>query len=152
MPAGANPFLSLFLFHSLGLFDAIFAPPPPPPESQKPQILPERPREHLFVAASTLRYLLHPEVKENYPLVGSLIRNKDEEHLAWVVAALTPWAGQTIQEKKPLPGAAVAARDGLKMKNTHVNLIKACFSNDEDIQTYVTENQTELAARLKLGK
>ena len=60
----------------------------------------------------------------------TLVANSQDAYLAWLLCALTPWAGMenpvkgTANSKKNLPMAAAVAREGLKADNKSINVIK----------------------------
>lgn len=70
---------------------------------------------------------------------STLLRNKDDEHLAWVLCAFTPWAQikTTVPEKSmpkaPVPFAATVAREGIKADNRVTKLIQGAVNNLHEI-------------------
>lgn len=145
MLQGEHPHDALELFHNLGLFDSVFAPP----QIEKGLNIP---RERLYESANAFKYLLLPETQSHYPKIASLVRSEKDVFMGWVLAALTPWESHTILEKKKqVQTAYVAARDGLKMKARDYDLIALCFGNAHDLRSAVLENDASGLSRFSLG-
>jgi hypothetical protein len=74
-----------------------------------------------------------------------LIRSAEETYLAWLLAALTPWAGLQAHsttkpgKKKLQPMAAVVAREGLKVNNKVLEVITGACRNAEEILEIIAE-------------
>ena len=70
---------------------------------------------------------------------STLLRNKGDEHLAWLLCAFTPWAQikttvpETSMSKAPVPFAATVAREGIKADNRTRKLIQGAVNNLHEI-------------------
>lgn len=113
--------------HELSLYNSIFAPPE--------ETLPPLQTQHILRAVSALTYILSlPALPAppRFPYVTSLLLSRYDEYLAWLFAALTPWELYMfpgVGTKKPIPGAAAAAREGLKAPNKIFDTLTKSYNN-----------------------
>ncbi|KAI9780233.1 MAG: CCA tRNA nucleotidyltransferase, mitochondrial [Geoglossum umbratile] len=76
-----------------------------------------------------------------------LIRGAEEAYLAWLLAALTPWANlQALPTGKPgrkklQPMAATVAREGLKVNNKVLEVIVGACTNGEEITKLISDQE-----------
>jgi len=126
---GPNPYRALTLIDSLTLFDAIFAPPI--------DTLPDLPVDHMPLATAVLQHILTSPDCTN---LQSLVVDKPDQYIAWLLASFSPWAGHLfpgVDTKKNIPAAATAAREGLKMMTKINNIIISSYRNYGLIQETV---------------
>jgi tRNA nucleotidyltransferase (CCA-adding enzyme) len=83
---------------------------------------------------------------ENYSTLSKLLlRNTDEKYLAWVSAALMPWADAPQppslkpSKKRPLHASVLVAQEGFKAPNTVCNIIASSVDHMEEIKKLVDE-------------
>ena len=68
-----------------------------------------------------------------------LLRDSDDDYLAWLLCAFTPWAHikSTVPEKSmskaPIPLAAAIAREGIKADNKVTKLVEGAVTNLNEI-------------------
>lgn len=109
----------------------------------------------LLPAINIARYVF-TEIDEKYTHVSKLVSGDKDRYLGWVLAALSPWKGQVVVEKKKtLQAATVAARDGLKSRTKDCDLISHSYNHAIEIQKLVEENSPDSfsgLSRLTLGK
>jgi len=137
------------LIHELELFDCVFAPLTTSVKLTNDRI------SLLLPSINITRYIL-TETKEAYPHVSKLISDDKDKYIRWILAALSPWEGQVVVEKKRmLQAATVAARDGLKSRTKDCDIISHSYNHANEIQKLVEDNssdQTSELSRLTLGK
>lgn len=82
----------------------------------------------------------HTETDISIPVIKSnLLRTPDELYLAWLLAALVPWAGApppqspTPSNKQPSSVPSTVAREGLKVSNKVLDIIAKAFKNANEI-------------------
>jgi hypothetical protein len=87
-----------------------------------------------------------------------LIRTEDAVELAWLIAALCPWAEAAMPcnlgGKVPLPFATLVAREGIKANNRICNAVTGAFRNHEEIARFkkaVINQEPWIHERDKLG-
>lgn len=74
-----------------------------------------------------------------------LLRNLDEKYLAWVSAALMPWAdappapSSKPSKKRPLHPSVLVAQEGFKAPNAVCNVIASSVDNMEEIKKLVDD-------------
>ncbi|KAI9859531.1 MAG: CCA tRNA nucleotidyltransferase, mitochondrial [Trichoglossum hirsutum] len=142
---GKDPFRALVLIDRLGLYNTIFTDP-----ENNLTLVPD-----LSCWQQTYRFLhkILYRVDQNFnsaadlcsKIQSILIRTADEAYLAWLLAALTPWANlQALPmsksgKKKLQPMAAIVAREGLKVNNKVFEVITGACGNSEEIIKNITE-------------
>ncbi|KAF8459549.1 hypothetical protein BGX38DRAFT_1084126 [Terfezia claveryi] len=140
---GRDPHLSLFLIHNLNLTSAIFSPPIEAP--------PELPWGDILPAINALKYILFSSPPEY--LAEGLTHG--DKYLAWIIAATTPWRFnyEGGDGHKRVSSAAVAAREGLKLRNKDFEVMVNTYKHLEDIKSTVTLVSTDPngGSRLTLG-
>lgn len=124
---GNDPSAALRQIHDLDLYDSIFAPPT--------DTLPPLHTQHIPRAISALTYILSfsaPTAPSQFLHISSLLSSRQDVYLAWLFAALTPWElyiFPSVGTKKPIPGAAAAAREGLKATNKVFDTLARSYNN-----------------------
>lgn len=127
---GNNPSAALRQIYSLSLYDSIFAP--------LTETLPPLQTQHIPRAVSALTYILSLSARSQFPHVSGLLLNNYDVYLAWLFAALTPWELHMfpgVGARKPIPGAAVAAREGIKAPNKVFDTLVKSYNNLATIRT-----------------
>lgn len=126
---GKHPRDSLHLLDRLGLYHTVFTDP-------GHADVPRPDTESWKAAYECLRFL----AANNSPgsIYQILVRTEDEAYLAWVLAALAPWAPVPDPEPKPgkkapPPFATLAAREGMRAPNKHCEVITAAARNRRSI-------------------
>ena len=141
--SGKCPFKALALIDRLGLYDTIFSDP-------ANAVLTAPDLDYWQQAYLFLRSVLCRTDQDTSSLTDShsriqsiLIRGAEEAYLAWLLAALTPWAIHQAPptgkpgRKKIQPMAAVVAREGLKVNNRISEVITGACTNWEEISKLV---------------
>lgn len=127
---GNNPSVALRQIYELSLYDSIFAPPTDTLPPLQTQLIPH--------AISALTYLLYePTALSQFPHVFGLLFDSQDVYLAWLFAALTPWELYMypgVGKKRPIPGAAAAAREGLKVPNKIFDTLVGSYNHIPDIR------------------
>lgn len=144
MLKGPNPYMALALIDRLGLYDTIFTDPTKE-VSYKPDI------SYLKPAYDCVSELLRSTSdQETLSVVAStLLRNPEEKYLAWIIAALVPWADAPISDIPENGGkttytAQVVAREGIKAPNKICNVITSSMEHSEKIRTLKDRCVTQL--------
>jgi tRNA nucleotidyltransferase (CCA-adding enzyme) len=125
-----NALKSLQLFNKLGLYSTIFTDPTAPVDP-----VPSTTNWHF--AYECLEELKMNETPGS--IYHSLVRSEESKYLAWILSALTPWAGlpQTppvkMKGKPLLPLGAMVAREGLKAENKICSVAGGAFKHFEEI-------------------
>lgn len=89
-----------------------------------------------------------------------LLASSQDAYLAWLLCALTPWAKAkdpgkgNINIKKNLPMAATVAREGLKVDNKNISVIKDAILHYEEIiaSKDALSNETQWVLNSTKGK
>ena len=138
---GRDPYLSLSLIHSLNLTSAIFCPPI--------DDLPELPWGDVLPAINALRYIFSTNPPEY--LAGGF--TPGDKYLAWIIAATIPWRyNYEGGGHKRVSSAAVAAREGLKLRNKDFEVMVNTYKHLEDIKSTVAlVSTTKGGSRRALG-
>jgi tRNA nucleotidyltransferase (CCA-adding enzyme) len=141
----------LHFIDRLGLYSTIFTDP-------TDKIIPEPPTHHWRSAYDCLEILqLNDSPGSIYKL---LVRTEDAAELAWIVAALCPWAevatpnSTKVGGKPSLPYATLVAREGIKATNRTCDVVTAAFRHREEISSFkkaVIDQEPWIYERDKLG-
>ncbi|KAJ4368121.1 CCA tRNA nucleotidyltransferase, mitochondrial [Neocucurbitaria cava] len=132
MLKGPRPRMALELIERFGLYKTVFTDPT--------RELPTEPDTAYFQTAYDF---VESVVKKNnqIPVVilDTLIRNGDEQYLAWVCATVIPWAdAPTVPHPKPAQRpffpCYLVAREGFKAPNKICDVVAASLSNGEEIR------------------
>lgn len=146
-----HPRHALQLFDSLGLYSTIFTDP-------TVNNAPEPSISRWKYAYDCLDILSSNESPGS--IYKLLIRSKDAAKVAWILAALTPWAEVAQPSrckhagKVPLPFATSVAREGIKLNNKICDIVTGAFRNFEEISSFksaVVNNEPWTKERDKLG-
>jgi hypothetical protein len=127
MLKGPDPHMALSLIHRLGLYETVFTDPTREIE-YSPDI------EFLKTTYDFVAEL------DSVPEVSNiLVRNAEEKYLAWISAAVMPWAdAPLLPPPKPLGRpqyiTGLVAREGLKAPNKISDVVVASLRNAEDIR------------------
>ena len=140
---GRDPHRSLSLIHNLNLTSAIFCPPiDKPPELSWGDVLP---------AVNALKFIFSTSPPEY--LVQGL--TPGDKYLAWITAATIPWRYnyEGGDGHKRVSSAAVAAREGLKLRNKDFDVMVSTYKHLEDMKATGTLVSTDPngGSRLTLG-
>lgn len=117
----------------LGLYSTIFTDP-------TAKAVPEPPTHRWRFAYDCLETLrLNESPGSIYKL---LVRTEDTTELAWILAALCPWAEVAAPTpikaggKIPLPYATIVAREGIKATNRICDAVTAAFRHYDEISSF----------------
>lgn len=150
---GQNPRYSLHFIDRLGLYSTIFTDP-------TTESVPEPTTDQWRFAYDCLEILkLNESPGSIYEL---LVRSAsgDAPELAWLFAALCPWAEVALptaskpRGKTPLPFATIVAREGIKANNRVCDAVTGAFRHREEISRFkkaVTDHEQWTHERDKLG-
>lgn len=136
MLTGPDPCMALALIDRLGLYGTVFTDPT--------RELTYTPETEYFATAYTFVQSLVQKTNQDAPVVISetLLRNPEEQYLAWICTTLMPWAdAPTVPNSKPLQrpfyAAYLVAREGIKAPNKICDVIAASFKDGEEIRQHV---------------
>lgn len=127
---GKNPRSALQLIDRLGLYKFIFTDPTV---------------QEIAVPSSAnwkFAYDCLEELKSNETpgsIYNSLVRSDDAKFIAWVLAAITPWANVPLPQsvkaktKLPLPLGTLVVREGIKANNKVCEVVTGALRNLEEI-------------------
>lgn len=148
MLRGPDPAMALRLIDEAGLYDTIFTDPARDIEFQPGT-------EHYRKSYQFMtKWLVAGESQENPIIPQTLLRASEEEadeaYLAWICAAIMPWADAPRipppkKSKQPLHAAYLVAQEGLKTPNRVGDVITASLDHNEAISQLVGECQNRLA-------
>ncbi|KAF2019908.1 poly A polymerase C-terminal region-like protein [Aaosphaeria arxii CBS 175.79] len=150
MLKGPDPLMALELIDRLKLYATIFTDPTrelaPTPDTEYFR------RAYLFVNS----LLREPGADIPDIIAKSLVRDKEEEYLAWICAAVMPWAdAPTVPHQKPTQkpyyAAHLVAREGFKAPNKVSDTITASLRDGEEIRKLIDLCATQLR-RSNAGK
>lgn len=135
MLKGPRPRMALELIDHFGLYRTVFTDPT--------RDLPVEPETAYFQPASDFVESIitkTAEIPVNIP--STLLRNADEEYLAWVCATVMPWTdAPTVPHPKPAQRpffvAYLVAREGFKAPNKVCDVITASLSHSDEIRDLV---------------
>jgi tRNA nucleotidyltransferase/poly(A) polymerase len=137
MLKGPRPRMALDLIDRFGLFKTVFTDPT--------RTLPSEPDVHLFQPACDFVESI-VELDNTIPTViaETLLRDADEKYLAWICAAVIPWAdAPTVPHPKPTQRpyhtGYLVAREGFKAPNKVCDVIAAALGNGDEIRTTVAQ-------------
>lgn len=148
MLRGPDPAMALRLIDEAGLYDTIFTDP-----TRNMDFQPEIERYRQSYRFMTEWYGTDQSA-ENSIIPQTLLRTPEEEvderYLAWVCAAVMPWADAPRipppkKFKQPFHAACLVAQEGLKAPNRICEVISASLDNNEAISRSVGECQKLLA-------
>ncbi|KAJ8107808.1 hypothetical protein OPT61_g8606 [Boeremia exigua] len=136
MLKGPRPRMALELISRFGLYRTVFTDPT--------RELPAEPDTNLFQPAFEFVDSLVCGGGRGSAISDYLLRNADEQYLAWICAAMMPWAdAPTVPHQKPLQrpyfAAYLVAREGFKSPNKVSDVVAASLSNSEDIRNLVAQ-------------
>jgi len=146
--SGPHPYDSLLLIHELELFDCVFTPLTTSASLANDRV------SLLLPAINIARYIF-TETNETHMHISKLISDDKDRYIRWILAALSPWEGRAVVEKKKtLQAATVAARDGLKSRTKDCDIISHSYNHANEIHKLVEENSSDKLSelsRLTLG-
>ncbi|KAH8728667.1 hypothetical protein GQ44DRAFT_724120 [Phaeosphaeriaceae sp. PMI808] len=137
MLKGPRPRMALEFINRFGLYKTVFTDPT--------RTLSFDPDTNLFKQAFDL---VESTVggSDDIPVAVNriLLRDADEQYLAWICATMMPWAeAPTVPHPKPLRrpyfAAYLVAREGFKAPNKICDVIAASLSNSEEIRNCVAQ-------------
>jgi tRNA nucleotidyltransferase (CCA-adding enzyme) len=137
MLKGPRPRMALELIHRFGLYSTVFTDPT--------RTLPSDPDTKLFQPAySFVESILVGEHDIPAVVKTTLLRDADEEYLAWICATVMPWAdAPTVPHPKPtqrpLFAAYLVAREGFKAPNKVCDVIAAALGHSEEVRNTVAQ-------------
>ncbi|KAI9836640.1 MAG: hypothetical protein M1819_001274 [Sarea resinae] len=138
MLRGPDPKMALELIDRLNLYDTIFTDP-------TKDDLPTPSTQAWAIAYDCAQDLLGAGAEDSTPsgtfetnISSTLIRNKEDDYLAWILTALTPWIDTPDPprsgSKIPPPVAASVAKEGIKANNKVFDVVVGAFRNAEEIK------------------
>ncbi|XPS76761.1 CCA tRNA nucleotidyltransferase [Ascochyta lentis] len=136
MLKGPRPRMALELINRFGLYRTVFTDPT--------RHLPAEPETTLFQPAfEFVDSVVQGSFKESV-IADHLVRNADEQYLAWICATMIPWAdAPTVPHQKPLQrpyfSAYLVAREGFKAPNKVCDVVAASLSNSGEIRSLVAQ-------------
>lgn len=143
MLKGPDPLMAIELIDRLGLYNTIFTDPT--------RDLASGPDLSYFAPAyQFVSTVLSADAKGIAPVIPqTLARDEEEKYLAWLCAALMPWADapQVPHEKptqRPYYAAFLVAKEGFKAPNKVADVIAASLRNGEEIQQLVDRCYNQL--------
>lgn len=137
MLKGPRPRMALELINRFGLYRTVFTDPT--------RELPAEPETSLFQPAfEFVDSVVRKDVSKDSVIADHLLRNADEQYLAWICATMMPWAdAPTVPHQKPLQrpyfSAYLVAREGFKAPNKVCDVVAASLSNSEEIRSLVAQ-------------
>lgn len=137
MLKGPRPRMALELINRFGLYRTVFTDP-----TRKLRYEVET---DLFQPAYDLvESILEGENDIPGVIKSTLLRDDDEEYLAWISATMIPWAdAPTVPHPKPKQrpfiAAYLVAREGFKAPNKVCDVVAASIDNSEKIQSVVAQ-------------
>ncbi|KAJ4352652.1 CCA tRNA nucleotidyltransferase, mitochondrial, partial [Ascochyta clinopodiicola] len=136
MLKGPRPRMALELINRFGLYRTVFTDPT--------RDLPAEPETSLFQPAfEFVDSVVQGNFKDSV-IADHLVRNADEQYLAWICATMMPWAdAPTVPHHKPLQrpyfSAYLVAREGFKAPNKVCDVVAASLSSSEEIRSLVAQ-------------
>jgi tRNA nucleotidyltransferase/poly(A) polymerase len=136
MLKGPRPRMALDLINRFSLYKTVFTDPT--------RELPAEPDTTLFRPAFEFVDSLVQRQTPDHVVADHLLRNADEQYLAWICATMMPWAdAPTVPHQKPLQRpyftAYLVAREGFKAPNKVCDVVAASLSNSEEIRSLVAQ-------------
>lgn len=136
MLKGPRPRMALELINRFGLYTTVFTDPT--------RELPADPDTSLFQPAFEFVDSVNQSRSKDSVIACHLLRNADEQYLAWICATMMPWAdAPTVPHQKPLQrpyfSAYLVAREGFKAPNKVCDVVAASLSNGEEIRGLVAQ-------------
>lgn len=127
---GKNPRSALHLIDRLGLYPFVFTDP-------TVQDIPAPSTSKWKFAYDCLEELRSNETPGS--IYNSLVRSDDTKFIAWVLAAVTPWANVPQPQpakpkgKLPPPVGTLVVREGIKTNSKVCEIVTGAFKNFEEI-------------------
>ena len=136
MLKGPRPRMALELINRFSLYKTVFTDPT--------RELPAEPDTTLFQPAFEFVDSLVQRQTQDHVVADHLLRNADEQYLAWICATMMPWTdAPTVPHQKPLQRpyftAYLVAREGFKAPNKICDVVAASLSNSEEIRSLVAQ-------------
>ncbi|KAJ4379881.1 CCA tRNA nucleotidyltransferase, mitochondrial [Didymella sp. IMI 355093] len=136
MLKGPRPRMALELINRFGLYRTVFTDPT--------RELPAEPDTSLFQPAFRFVDSVVQGDSKDSVIADHLLRNADEQYLAWICATMMPWVdAPTVPHQKPLQrpyfSAYLVAREGWKAPNKVCDVVAASLSNSEEIRSLVAQ-------------
>ncbi|KAF3003776.1 CCA tRNA nucleotidyltransferase, mitochondrial [Curvularia kusanoi] len=136
MLKGPRPRMALELINRFGLYRTVFTDPT--------RELPAQPDTSLFQPAFEFVDSLVQRQSMNPAVADHLLRNAEEQYLAWICATMMPWAdAPTVPHQKPTQRpyftAYLVAREGFKAPNKVCDVVASSLNNGEDIRNLVAQ-------------
>jgi tRNA nucleotidyltransferase (CCA-adding enzyme) len=136
MLRGPRPRMALELINRFGLYRTVFTDPT--------RELPAQPDTTLFQTAFEFVDSVVQGSSKDSVIADHLLRNADEQYLAWICATMMPWAdAPTVPHQKPLQrpyfSAYLVAREGFKAPNKVCDVVAASLGNGEEIRGLVAQ-------------
>jgi len=129
MLQGPNPHTSLSLIHQADLYNEIFAPPI--------QDLPVLLVQDMMIAADIMGRRIFG-FTSSHPRISNLLKTSSEKHLAWLIAAMSPWKNQPMfLAENNTPAAARAIEEGLRRPNSESGTVAKAFANWKVVECMV---------------
>lgn len=131
---GPDPHEAMRLIFSLNLYDTIFSDPA---VADKDHYTPDEEGWEVIIGA------VEETLGSGDVLQETLARDKEEQHLAWILAAMVPYRDAPLPQpsesgKKPPPPIPVTvAREGVKTPNKTSDVILAAVRHQEEISNLV---------------
>ena len=137
MLKGPRPRMALELIDRFGLYRTVFTDPI--------RELPNEPETTYFQPAYEFVESVVNKSGQVPPVItNTLLRNGDEQYMAWVCATVVPWAeAPTVPHPKPaqrpLFPAYLVAREGFKAPNKVCDVVAASLSNGDEIRSLISQ-------------
>ncbi|KAH6614117.1 tRNA nucleotidyltransferase [Boeremia exigua] len=136
MLKGPRPRMALELINRFALYKTVFTDPT--------RELPAEPDTNLFQPAFEFVDSVVRGSSKDSAIIDNLVRNADEQYLAWICATVMPWAdAPTVPHQKPLQrpyfSAYLVAREGFKAPNKVCDVIAASLSNGDEIRNLIAQ-------------
>jgi tRNA nucleotidyltransferase/poly(A) polymerase len=141
MLKGPDPRKGLELIDSIGLYSCVFVEPSQP-DFYTPDLTNWRD------SYDTLSQLLEATESESGAQLSSiLIRGKEDEYLAWILAAMVPYSNspkiRTKKGKKMEHMIVRVAREGLKLPSRIIDILSSSNDNMDQIKQFVLEKTNQ---------
>lgn len=137
MLKGPDPHMALALINKFGLYETIFTDPT--------RDLQSKPDLDYFTPAYDFINSIRTSNDGTYTIISqNLLRNEDEWYLAWVCAAVMPWADapqvpHSKPSRPPYHAAYLVATEGFKAPNKIGDVISASLNHTDGIRKLVEQ-------------
>lgn len=137
MLKGPDPRTALALIDKFGLYNTVFTDP-----TRDVQFEPET--TYFGVAYDFVDRVIRNDNQDINPVIPeTLLRNSEEQYLAWICGTVMPWADappipHSKPSQRPFHAAYLVAREGFKAPNKVCDVISASLNNGEEIRTLVS--------------